>query len=78
MRKYVTLNIWVCTDKASSRMDIKVKFEKEDWESWTDKEKEDFIKEEMLNKVEWGYTTERKTVGLMPKLYFFWAEGEKR
>lgn len=58
MREYITLNIWTCTDKARSQMYIRVKVEKEDWENFTETEKENFIKEEIFNKIEWGYTEE--------------------
>uniref|UniRef100_A0A6M3JRK1 DUF7167 domain-containing protein n=1 Tax=viral metagenome TaxID=1070528 RepID=A0A6M3JRK1_9ZZZZ len=54
----ITLNIWVCTDRARSRQDIKVKVEKEDWDSWDDRERENFITEKLLEQVEWGYTVE--------------------
>ena len=56
----ITLNIWICTDRARSRMDIKVKVEKEDWDNWSDTEKENFVKEILLDsgRIEWGYTIE--------------------
>ncbi len=56
--KTIILNIWLCTNRARSRMDIKAKAEKEDWDNWNDKEREDFIKEKLLEQTEWGYTVE--------------------
>lgn len=60
MSEYITLNIWVCTDRAHGRMDITADVHKEDWDDMEDKDKEEFVLEKILGRIEWGYGIDKE------------------
>lgn len=45
----VEIVVWVTTDRVGSKVERKVKFDREDWESWSDHEKDAAVWEEIQN-----------------------------
>lgn len=51
----VKVKVWVHTNKIGSECHDIVEFDREEWESMTDDEKDDICKDAAFNNMDWGW-----------------------
>lgn len=55
MTDTVKIRVWISTNKVGSECSDVVEFDREDWESLSDKDKEDELQDIAFSYMEWGW-----------------------
>jgi len=55
MKDIVKIKVWISTNKVGSECSDVVEFDREEWESMSDKDKEDVLQDAAFNYMEWGW-----------------------
>ena len=51
----VKVQVWISTNKVGSKCEDTAEFDREEWESMTDDEKDDLCKDTAFNNMDWGW-----------------------
>lgn len=55
MKDTVKIKVWISTNKVGSKCSDVVEFDREEWESMSDKDKEDALQYAAFDYMEWGW-----------------------
>lgn len=55
MGEQIKIKVWIRTNKVGSKCEDTIEFDKEDWESMSDDEKEEVCRDTAFNMGDWGF-----------------------